>query len=354
MDYDRMKEVKEFDDSKIGVKGLVDSGITTIPRFFVHKPENLADIKTCSESTDLPIVDLFGVNSHRRPEIIENLSEAAREWGFFQVINHGIPLPILNATISAIRSFHEQPPEIKKLHYVREQPVSYVTNIDLFRSEAASWRDTLLVLLAPHQPQVVEEIPAICRKEVVDWGVHVRRLAEMLMELLGEGLGLVANTLKERKCSSSMQLAGHYYPYCAESESTLGFPSHTDKGVLTVLLQDHGGLQMKKGEQWVVVKPIPGALVINVGDLLQMLSNDQYKSGEHRVLANSFREPRTSIAVFVGVEVKDTNTASYGPLQELLSPAKPPLYRNFTMSELVQKFYSRALGNMSILDEFKL
>ncbi|KAF5205908.1 1-aminocyclopropane-1-carboxylate oxidase-like protein [Thalictrum thalictroides] len=109
---------------------------------------------------------------------------------------------------------------------------------------------------------------------------------------------------------------------------------------------------MKKGEKWVAVKPLPGALVINVGDLLQILSNDEYKSGEHRVLANPLREPRTSVAVFISVD--ENNTSSYGPLEEMLSPAKPPLYRNFTLSEIKEIFLSKELGKISLPNEFRL
>ncbi|KAG6656261.1 hypothetical protein CIPAW_04G009800 [Carya illinoinensis] len=56
--YNRMKEVKEFDESKIGVKGLSDLGITSIPRFFIQPPETLSDLKSSSTFTNIPIIDL--------------------------------------------------------------------------------------------------------------------------------------------------------------------------------------------------------------------------------------------------------------------------------------------------------
>ena len=57
--YDRAKAVKEFDDSKMGVKGLSDSGVTTIPDIFVHPPETLYDLKSSSTTTSIPIIDTF-------------------------------------------------------------------------------------------------------------------------------------------------------------------------------------------------------------------------------------------------------------------------------------------------------
>lgn len=67
------------------------------------------------------------------------------EMGFFQVVNHGIPVEILEEIMDGIRRFHEQDPELKKQFYSRYQSkkVSYFSNFDLFRSKAANWRDTL-------------------------------------------------------------------------------------------------------------------------------------------------------------------------------------------------------------------
>ncbi|KAL7264755.1 hypothetical protein ACSBR1_002660 [Camellia fascicularis] len=63
-DYNRMKELKEFNDSKIGVKGLSDSGITAIPKFFIQLPETLSTLKSSSFSTgSIPVIDLSNINS---------------------------------------------------------------------------------------------------------------------------------------------------------------------------------------------------------------------------------------------------------------------------------------------------
>lgn len=79
------------------------------------------------------------------------------------------------------------------------------------------------------------------------------------------------NKLKDMSCAEGRVMVGHYYPYCPEPNKTVGIASHTDPGILTVLLQDQvGGLQVKYDGKWVNVKPIHGALVINVGDLLQV------------------------------------------------------------------------------------
>ncbi|XP_058079104.1 1-aminocyclopropane-1-carboxylate oxidase homolog 4-like [Magnolia sinica] len=352
-DYDRAKEVKDFDDSKIGVKGLVESGTTTIPRFFIHPPEKLTEIKHPPTNLSIPAVDLSDVDSDRRSAIIQQIYEASHTWGFFQVTNHGIPLSAIDEMISAIRSFNEQPPHVRSQYYGRGQGggVAYNTNFDLFQSKAASWRDTLQVRIGP-EPLDLGRIPEICRREVITWDEHVKGLGEVLMELLSEGLGLDKGRLKELTCLEGRAQVAHYYPYCPQPDLTLGIGSHTDPDVLTVLLQNQiGGLQVKHGDEWVEVKPLSGALVINIGDLLQIMSNDEYKSVEHRVLANPFPEPRISIATFFNPG-KRMETDYYGPVPELVSHDKPTLYRNFTMLEFFKRFFTRDLGGL--IDYFKL
>lgn len=264
---------KAFDESKAGVKGLSDSGITTIPDFFVHPPETLSNLKTSSTSIGIPTIDFSNVNSKdHRPNIVEQIREAAKTWGFFQVINQGVPVSILEKTITAVKSFHEQPTEVKAKHYVREEGrgVMYASNNDLYRAKAASWHDSLQVWMSPVAP-AAEEIPEVCRREVLEWDMHAKKVGEAVMELLSLGLGLEAGKFKELTFSEARVFVGHIYPYCPQPDLTVGITSHTDPGVVTVLLQNQvQGLQVLHGEEWVDVKPLPGGLIINIGDMLQV------------------------------------------------------------------------------------
>ena len=116
-----------------------------------------------------------------------------------------------------------------------------------------------------------DQIPEICRNEVIEWDQEIKRLGEVLTELTCEGLGVGTRRLKEMTCLEGKVMVGHYYPNCPQPDLTVGLAYHTDAGVLTVVQQDHvGGLQVKYDGEWMDVKPVPGALVINVGDLLQV------------------------------------------------------------------------------------
>ena len=269
--YDRAKEVKQFDELKIGVKGLVDSGITTIPRFFVHPPEVISDLKKPTNPTgshSIPVISLSG----ERSSVVDQIRRAAAEFGFFQIIDHGISADVLDRAVAAMKAFNEQPIEVKARHYRRDREtgVAFATNFDLYNSKAASWRDTLQVRLGP-TPAEFDKIPEECRREVMEWDREMVKLGETLMGMMCEGLGLDAGRLKELTCLEGRVMASHYYPYCPQPELTMGLTSHTDPGMLTVVLQNQvSGLQVKQDGAWLDLKPEPGALIINVGDLFQV------------------------------------------------------------------------------------
>ena len=128
------------------------------------------------------------------------------------------------------------------------------------------------VWLSPMEP-AWEMVPEMCRKTLADWDKAITGLAEELMSILCEGLGIKSDKLKEWSCLEGRLSISHYYPQCPQPELTVGLTAHTDPTVLTVLVQNEIGglLQVKCGEQWVEVEPVPGAIVVNIGDLLQVL-----------------------------------------------------------------------------------
>lgn len=128
------------------------------------------------------------------------------------------------------------------------------------------------VRMSPLEPNW-EAVPEMCRKVLPEWDNAVAGLGEELMSILCEGLRLKPDRLKELSCLEGRVCVSHYYPPCPQPELTVGLTSHTDPGVLTMVVQNEVGglLQVKCGDEWADVEAIHGAIVVNVGDLLQVL-----------------------------------------------------------------------------------
>ncbi|KAK7293109.1 hypothetical protein RJT34_15970 [Clitoria ternatea] len=356
--YDRKSEIKAFDESKTGVKGLVDSGVQKIPRMF-HSGIDITQNTAIGSNLSVPIIDL--VDIHNNPAlhkaVVTKIRSACHEWGFFQVVNHGIPTSVMDEMIDGIRRFHEQDADVRKQFYNRDlkRTILYCSNTSLYRDKFANWRDTVGCSMAPNQPKP-EELPAVFRDIMNEYSKKIMALGCTIFELLSEALGLDPSHLKELNCAEGLFIQGHYYPPCPEPELTLGTSKHTDSCFMTILLQDHlGGLQVLHENQWLNVPPVDGALVVNVGDLLQLISNDIFTSVYHRVLSSN-RGPRVSVASFLSNTHDPAKGSSkiYGPIKELLSEENPPIYREISVGELMAHHFAKGLDGNSALQPFRL
>ncbi|MCL7045481.1 hypothetical protein MKW94_005297 [Papaver nudicaule] len=119
---------------------------------------------------EVPVIDITSadINDQRQhKEIIDEVRRASGTWGFFQLVNHGIPSTVMNEIIKGIKRFHEQDTEIKKqLFSFSNDPKTgcmFHTNFDLYVSKYANWRDSLRCNLLSPDPLNPQELPDTCR-----------------------------------------------------------------------------------------------------------------------------------------------------------------------------------------------
>ena len=190
-----------------------------------------------------------------------------------------------------------------------------------------------------------------CSDLIEEYKDEMNKLAEKLMGLMLGSLGVTMDDVKwansnSPSCPAALQF--NSYPACPDPDRAMGLAAHTDSTLLTILHQNNtSGLQAHRdGSGWVTVPPIPGALVVNVGDLLHILSNGLYPSVLHRAVVNRTQH-RLSIAYLYG----PPSNVKISPLSKLTDKIHPPLYRPVTWSEYLgtkAKHFNKALSSVRL------
>jgi gibberellin 2-oxidase len=297
------------------------------------------------EECFLPVIDLSSLlqqHQHKQSSGAEaaaaeqcraSIVRAASEWGFFQVTNHGVPQALLDELHQAQVAVFRRPFHLKASQPLLDfSPESYRWGTPTATClEQLSWSE------AYHIPTTNTTAPAATagddddktRLVVEQVSTAMSKLAQRLAGILvaDVGDGEDDDTAVVSRCTrSTCFLRLNRYPPCAAPSGAYGLCPHTDSDFLTILHQDGvGGLQIVKAGRWVAVEPNPGALIVNVGDLLQAWSNDRYRSVEHRVMASDARE-RFSVAFFL--------CPSYDTLiQPRCGAGGSPRYKSFTFGE---------------------
>ncbi|KAK8602920.1 hypothetical protein V6N13_085122 [Hibiscus sabdariffa] len=277
------------------------------------------------EELELPLIDLGHLNlgPFERKTCIKKMARAATEWGFFQIVNHGIPEELLTRLKQEQIQVFQQPFDKKSEdNFLNLSAQSYRWGNPLASSlRNLSWSEALHITLKDISK--MDEYNKLIRSTIEEYAEKANVLAQRLAEHLAESLGFKASYFGENCSPSSSSLRMNRYPPCPYSSMMFGIIPHTDTDFLTIVSQDHvGGLQLQRNGRWVNVKPNPKALVVNIGDFYEAFSNGVYKSITHRVIANQETE-RYSAAYF------------YCPTYETVieSCSKPSLYRKFSFKE---------------------
>ncbi|HKC95206.1 MAG TPA: 2-oxoglutarate and iron-dependent oxygenase domain-containing protein [Nitrospira sp.] len=296
----------------------------------------------------VPVIDIQHLGSwgSRHDETITAIGGACHEYGFFQITGHGISSDLIEQVWCETKRFFALPLDAKQAvsrskenargWYNREltkntrdmkEVFDFGTspNPDLSDDDPANWTQDGFnrwpdVHLCPRFRPVMQEYFRACE-----------RVAFTLLKAIAKSLGVPPEMLTHDFVGphTSFIRLNHYPrhdPLCPEQPASatghLGVHQHTDAGALTLLLQDDvSALEISVDGQWILVEPVISALVVNIGDIVQVWSNDRYPAPLHRVRASTNRE-RYSLPFFFN----PVSDADYAPLAALTNEESPPRY----------------------------
>ncbi|XVF27325.1 hypothetical protein REPUB_Repub14bG0097400 [Reevesia pubescens] len=307
-------------------------------------------IKTCKPTsvfTGIPVIDL------RDPEAKTLIVKACEEFGFFKLVNHGVPMEfITRLEAEALRFFNL--PQSEKDKAGPPDPFGYGSK-KIGSNGDVGWIEYLLLNTNPQITSrktltVFRENPEIFRSVVNDYIQAVKRMTYEVLELMADGLKLeprnvLSRMLRDEKSDSCFRL--NHYPPCPELQALsgrnlIGFGEHTDPQIISVLRSNNtSGLQIcLRDGTWVSVPPDQTSFFINVGDALQVMTNGRLRSVKHRVLTDSLNS-RVSMIYFGGPPLSE----KIAPLPSLVAKGEESLYKEFTWWEYKTSAYKSRLAD---------
>ncbi|KAG8368631.1 hypothetical protein BUALT_Bualt15G0065700 [Buddleja alternifolia] len=338
------------------VKKLAETpNLSSIPPNYAYY--NNPTKTTASDSDDaIPTVDLSllsSSNPDQKSKAVHNLGKSCQEWGFFMLVNHGIPERLMMDMIEVIKEFFnlgdEEKPEFEPEKVL--EPIRYGTSFNAAKDEVLCWRDFLKVFVhphfhSPHKPQSLRNL-------LEEYSERIRNVVRELVKGISEGLGLEECEMeKALELGSGLQVfVANLYPPCPNPEVALGLAPHSDHGLLTLVIQNEGGgLQIQHKGEWVNVNAPPNSILVNTGDHLEIFSNGKYKSVMHRAVVNNERS-RISIVMANGPSPEAVvRPASKVVQAQGCTPAYAPMkYKEYLLSQ-----QSNKLNGKSMLEQIKI
>jgi isopenicillin N synthase-like dioxygenase len=249
-----------------------------------------------SVRTALPVVDLRDDLAELRPR----LRTVAHEVGFFQLTGHGVPDELTARVLAAARALFALPQHAKDAVAMRNSPHfrGYTRLGGELTGGAVDWREQLDI--GPERAPVVDPVEPYLRLQgpnqwpaglpelaavVAAWD---RALAAVGRKLLGHwaaALGSAENVFDSAFAPTPATLI-KVVRYPAKADGSQGVGAHRDAGVLTLLLAEPGtrGLEVRgRDGEWIDVDPLPGAFIVNIGEMLELASSGYLRATEHRV-----------------------------------------------------------------------
>lgn len=233
-----------------------------------------------------------------REQVLADTIRASEEWGFFQVINHGVPDTLMDAAMEMSKRFFALTSAEKEEFKMRQVAgVGYGRFVVERPGVAKDWVDRLQLNSVNKDELEVYDLvlnnPPGCQGLFEKYGNAVYELARRILAILSEGMEQNSEFFyKKTAADGFLRTSINYYPPCPQPDLVMGTSCHEDASSITILQQDDVcGLEVPKVGNWVSVSPIPHAFVVKIGDILQASSSRFFHSPYHLLRAQLSRLP---------------------------------------------------------------
>lgn len=268
----------------------------------------------------IPIIDFspfFSSDAEKKNALVGQINKACRDIGFFYIKNHGVSQDLIDECFIQSKQFFNLPEKEKLQMHVKYSPAqrgyfppmeentnaaSYdlKEGYDMSRDLDDTHPNVKKGLIFYGANVYPESLPHF--KSTVDsYYNEMWRLAGQILSVFALALELPDNYFDHMVDNPMAQLRLLHYPphRINENSNILSCGEHTDYGCVTILYTDNvSGLQIKDGNgEWHSAPSIPGAFIINIGEIMERWTNGLYKATEHRVLDNGGKD-RYSIPFF--------------------------------------------------------
>ncbi|KAJ1273109.1 hypothetical protein BS78_06G255400 [Paspalum vaginatum] len=239
----------------------------------------------------LPVVDLApffaGDDADGVARATEAVRQACRTHGFFRAVNHGVPAQLMARALELSAAFFALPDEEKaKVRPAEGSKAPLPAGYARQPAHSADKNEYVLLFDPKLGFNVYPAEPAGFRKVLEECYANFTKLGLLIQEILNECMGLPPGFLGGFNSDRGFDfmVALRYFP--ATEEESNGLSEHEDGNCITFVIQDGvGGLEVLKDDEWVPAEPVDdGSIIVNIGDVIQVLSNNKLKSATHRVV----------------------------------------------------------------------
>ncbi|KAG8382478.1 hypothetical protein BUALT_Bualt05G0081400 [Buddleja alternifolia] len=334
------------------VQELASRSLNHIPDRYIRSQLELHDdILAVQQPLQIPIWSCSSV-IYYHCEIRFNLSKC-KPGVNTQLINHGAAQVIEEMKVVTEEFFKLPLMEKMICGQLPNNIEGYGQAFVVSEDQKLDWGDMLFLMALPHSKRNMTfwpQNPTNFRETLHNYSKELHKIALRLLSWMAKNLGIEAHELSAPYEDCNQGIRMNYYPPCVNADKVVGLTPHSDATGLTLLLQVNQvqGLQIKKDSKWIPIQPIYGAIIVNIGDILEIMSNGEYSSIEHRAVVN-FEKERLSIAAFHSPNV----TANIGPLPDLVKKSAEK-YKTLSHQEYLKQVMATKLDGKSLLEHMKI